>query len=239
MSCIPNAGEIGEECSGKGVCVVDNATGNAACVCDYPYTSIGDFATNPSVDCGIHFIATRGLWGVSAAGYLCTFLVSLRLLLLVQMGHIKINRLEAIMTGLVLLVSALFLCVGVLEACAEYPGQRSIGIDPVTTTLFVVGSNLFWIAVSSQSHILNRKTLTNISRTILTLSCSVSALDSYLCTLSKTCSPERLPYSRNGYLSTSCFVLSHALSYSDSLDPRRKNNFSDPCIISSLRLPLH
>jgi len=146
MSCTPDAGEIGGICSGRGACQVSNVTGKSYCDCAYPFASVGDFATDPSVDCGIDFPVTKVLWGICALFNLAVVLVSSRTMNNKRRSNqLLLSNPEVKMTILSVLYGTLVGTVSVLEASATYPGQYSLGISVTTTVLFAIGTFVYWI----------------------------------------------------------------------------------------------
>jgi EGF-like domain len=142
--CIPTAGEPGGICSGRGICVVANTSSvNATCYCEPGWSSIGDFATNPSVDCGIYVDAQRGLWGACACSNFALMLLSM-LRLWQNRRKLSLKRVDARVFGGMFVESSMFTIIGILQAVNNIPGARSIGIDVTTTALFAIGTCAFF-----------------------------------------------------------------------------------------------
>ena len=147
--CTSRLGEPGGQCSGQGSCVLSADNLTAFCNCAWPFANVGDFATDPSVDCGIHLLAVRGMWGATGTLHILIALVTIRLIIVAWRCKSPLTSVEFSCAYLALIMSACLASVGVLEASAVYPGERSIGTDPVTTILFVIGSSSFWLMVSN------------------------------------------------------------------------------------------
>jgi hypothetical protein len=151
-ACVPRAGEPGGVCSGRGQCFqFTNGTSvngvTAFCICEPGWSPIGDLTTDPSIDCGINIVAQRVLWGIAAVPHLLLVLVCATRLYL-NRASLTTSNVQARAFALVVIYGGLFFIVSVMQAANTVPGARSIGIDPVTTTLFVIGSTACFIGVS-------------------------------------------------------------------------------------------
>jgi hypothetical protein len=153
-SCIPRAGELGGVCSGRGECFqFTNGTTikgvSAFCLCEPGWSPVGDLATDPSVDCGINVAAQRALWGVAAVPHLCLLIMSCYRLYINRRHRLNPALIHVRAFALCVVYGGLLSAVAILQAANEVPGARSIGIDPLTTSLFVVGTSCFFIMVCS------------------------------------------------------------------------------------------
>jgi hypothetical protein len=148
-SCVPRAGEPGGVCSGRGLCLPSSDNASAYCACEYPYSNRGDFAIDPSVDCGINTIAVKVLWGITTLSTGALLLVALRLILLSFLSSkVRLTPVERICTYLCSIHALCFVALGLLEITAQSDGEGSIGNNVASTILFAVGSCAFWLMVS-------------------------------------------------------------------------------------------
>ena len=126
------------------------------CVCTFPFASIGDFATDPGVDCSINLPATQSLWAICAFFNFALFAYTIRAFVF---GAKRLNLVERNLILGCSIFSSLFVVIGLLEATANSPGERSIGIDPVTTFLFAFGSSIFWAMMNYYNSIVIQMSL--------------------------------------------------------------------------------
>jgi hypothetical protein len=149
-TCVPRAGEPGGVCSGRGLCLLDSNNRSAYCACEYPFANRGDFAIDPSVDCGINTIAVKVLWGITTLSTGVLLLLALRLILLSGLSSkFRLTSVERICTYLCSIYAVCFVPLGLLEITAQSDGEGSIGNNVASTILFAVGSCAFWLMVSS------------------------------------------------------------------------------------------
>lgn len=152
--CIPRAGEPGGECSGRGICAFINGTTQSQCICDAPYASVGDFATDPSVDCGIEFPVTRALWAIEGLFQLALLFLCVRALLVKWREGATWKSSDVRITVLGLCEGLCLMVCGFLEASANFPGEHSIGISLETTLFFGFGASFFWLSHIYYCHLL-------------------------------------------------------------------------------------
>ena len=109
--------------------------------CTYPATSLGDLS--PGGDCVINFPISRALWGVVCVSFALATVGCAKLA--IDLMRDKPSRRKRAPRLAVLLATFSFLSVvGGLEVSAEAPGQRSIGLDPLTTAMYSMGFFCAW-----------------------------------------------------------------------------------------------
>ena len=114
-----------ETCSGRGRCVAD------ACVCEEPWTDVGDFAPAAAWACDVQASAVRVVWAVAAAAAGPAVVVAV--------GYVKwawerrAERVDRVLATLCLVVASISLTLSVLKAL--FPTTRAIGTDPVVSVL--------------------------------------------------------------------------------------------------------
>lgn len=148
--CVPRSGEMGGVCSGRGICV-DVLVGSVVrptCLCEAGWSPIGDLATDPSVDCGINVAAQRALWGIATISQV--LLLGLSVTRLYQKRKkMKWSRVDTKVFTFGFIQGLCMSIICIMQAINSVPGATSIGIDPVTTSLFAIGCSAFMIMVCS------------------------------------------------------------------------------------------
>jgi len=127
--CLDNCGSVHGSCNQS----------LAVCECAAPWVNLGDFVPKPWLTCDVHFEVSKALWIVAAVTY-----APLVVLLLISLGYVRRGNVTRTRGEIFTIVNLTIgeicgLVVSILEATAANPGDRSIGVDLLTTCFYVVG----------------------------------------------------------------------------------------------------
>ena len=131
-----------QNCGGLGKCL--NSTGNTfsnyqvICSCSFPFVNQGDFLPRPNIDCAVNFVASIAFWAC-CLGISVVFIIGLfAAMRYLKRGSSDKTKKENISLFNLMFANICLLITSCLEVSAKYPGQRSVGVDFVTTLFFIL-----------------------------------------------------------------------------------------------------
>jgi hypothetical protein len=115
------------------------------CVCPQGFTQSSDLFG--ITECSVHTVTSMGLYGSVTMLWFLGFVASMGALCVLSRKEMVSYRNQQYTLGLSIVISVLYVVVGVLILTAQPYGSRSLGVDIVTTALYSTANLLTWTFV--------------------------------------------------------------------------------------------